>query len=143
MPLAAVMSSGLEVRKWVGRYLQEQAKVGNMRGPMFWSRRGDTSLTKEMEQYFFARLEQVQQARPDLIGPDVDVSEVYGVSRSFRRGATSEAVNRGVRPEVIEANNRWRKVKDAGARQVSLGMREHYTDVRLILNQLLKFSMAL
>jgi len=36
-----------------------------------------------------------------------DISEEYGVSRSFRRGATSEAVNVGVPPDVIDANNRW------------------------------------
>jgi hypothetical protein len=34
-----------------------------------------------------------------------DISEGYGVSRSFRRGATSEAVNAGVPPDVVDANN--------------------------------------
>jgi hypothetical protein len=56
------------------------------------------------------------------------------------RGATSEAVNAGVPPDVIDANNCWRKVNQAVASQPTLGMREHYTDVRLTLNHTMIFS---
>jgi hypothetical protein len=42
---------------------------------------------------------------------DVNVSEEYGVSRSFRRGATAEARNRKVAENEIDAVNRWRNVE--------------------------------
>jgi len=56
---------------------------------------------------------------------------------------TSEAVNNGVLPDQIDANNRWRKMHQAGASQPTLTMREHYTDLRLTLSHLLAFSRAL
>ena len=96
-----------------------------------------------MEAQFFRRLEVIQEMRPDLIPDQVDVAEEYGVSRSFRRGSTTEAGNRGVAAHIIEMNNRWRKAERSGASQTSLGMREHYTDVRLALLQLLRYSKAL
>jgi hypothetical protein len=58
-----------------------------------------------------------------------EVSEECGVHRSFRRGATSQAEDEGVPPEVIDANNRWRCKNQAGASQPAFSMREHYTDV--------------
>jgi hypothetical protein len=72
-----------------------------------------------------------------------DVVDEYGVSRSFRRGATLEVVNQGLSPEAIDANNQWKRVHQAGASQPSLSMREHYTDVRQTLNLRLQFSRAL
>jgi hypothetical protein len=54
-----------------------------------------------------------------------------------------EAGNRGVPPEVIDANNRWQKVEKAGTSQASFTMREHYTDVRILLDKLLIYSSAL
>jgi hypothetical protein len=79
--------------------------------------------------------------RPDLLGRDVDIEEVYGISKSFRRGSTLRATDRGVPPEVTNANNRWRKVESAKLRKAtSLSMQEQYTDVSLTLNQLLRYS---
>jgi hypothetical protein len=72
-----------------------------------------------------------------------DISEEYGVSRSFRRGATSEAVNAGVPPDVIDANIHWQKINQAGAGRPVMTMREHCTDIRLTLPHSLRFSKAL
>ena len=48
-----------------------------------------------------------------LIDKAVDIREEYGIYRSLRRGATTEAHNQGVAEPVIEMNNRWRKVERA------------------------------
>ncbi len=97
----------------------------------------------DFEPQFFDRLESIQSLRPDLIPPTDNVSEEYGIYRSFRRGSTSAATNNGLPPEVIEANNRWRKFHQAGASRPSLSMREHYADIRLTLNQSLRYSSLL
>jgi hypothetical protein len=143
IPLAAVTNSGLQVRVWVGRLLDEYKALGITSGPLFRDNVGQPIKASEMEDVFFSRLEQTQLNRPDLILRDLQVAEEYGIYRSFRRGATSEAVNRKVKPHVIEANNRWRKVEHAGGKQVSLVMREHYTDPTLILDHFLTFSQSL
>jgi len=95
------------------------------------------------EPRFHDQLEHVKLTKPHLMTSVDDVSEEYGVSRSFRRGATSEVVNQRPPPEIIDANNRWRKVHQSQASQPTLTMREHYTDVRQTLNLRLQFSRAL
>jgi hypothetical protein len=67
-----------------------------------------------MEPKFFDRLEQVQDAKPDLIHHNKEVVEEYDIYRSFRHGSTSEAVNQGLPPEVINLSNHWRKFQRAG-----------------------------
>ena len=143
LPLASETSSGLKPRLWIGRAISALARRGITRGPLFRTEKGQPIRAGAMEARFFQRLEYVQETRPDLISQQVDVGEEYGVSRSFRRGSTTEAGNRGVPASTIEMNNRWRKAERSGASQSSLGMREHYTDVRLALPQLLRYSKAL
>jgi hypothetical protein len=43
------------------------------------------------EQEILERFQAIQSKRPDLISADTQVLEDYGISRSYRRGATSEA----------------------------------------------------
>ena len=143
MPLAGETKSGLKPRLWIGRAIAALAKEGITRGPLFRTKAGQPIRAGAMEMQFFTRLETVQMLRPDLIPEQVDVCDVYGVSRSFRRGSTTEAGNRGVPANIIEMNNRWRRAERAGTSQASMGMREHYTDVRLSLPQLLRYSLAL
>lgn len=95
---------------------------------MFRTATGDPIRFGIMEAKFIERLEMVQMARPDLLSDQIEVAEVYGVRRSFRRGSTTEAGKRGVPPEIIDSNNRWRRVEKAGTRQASMAMQEHYTD---------------
>lgn len=94
----------------------------------------------DFEPRFFDRLEMVKATHPHLLPSFDNVEDEFAMSRSFRRGATSEAVNQGAKPDVLDANNRWRRVEQAGASNPNLSMREHYTDVRLKLNQRLQFS---
>ena len=55
-------------------------------------------------------------------------------------GGTSTATNNGAPPLVIELNGRWRKKEQSGASRPNITVREHYTDVRMVLDQLLEFS---
>jgi hypothetical protein len=96
-----------------------------------------------MEPAFYDRLERIQEFQPDLIPEADDVVEDYRIYRSFRRGSTSEVTNQGLPPEVIDANNRWRKFQQAGASRPTLTMRDHYSDVRLTLKQSLRYSACL
>ena len=112
-------------------------------GPLFRNSHGQRTKASDVEPRFFDRLEHVQVIRPDLIPPTDDVVEEYGIYRSFRRGSTSEATNQGLPPEVIDMNYRWRKFHRAGASRPALSMRDHYSDVRLTLNQSLRYSASL
>ena len=141
MPLVVRTRSGLEPRKWIGRLLEFYREKGIFHGPFFRDPAGGVLAPSAMAETFYRRLGFVQYFRPDLLSRDVDIEEVYGISRSFRRGSTSRATDRGVPPEVTDANNRWRKIERAKSmKATSLSMQEQYTDVTLTLNQLLRYS---
>jgi len=110
---------------------------------LFRTATGDPIRFGIMEAKFIERLEMVQMARLDLLSDQIEVAEVYGVRRSFRRGSMTEAGKRGVPPEIIDSNNRWRRVEKAGTRRASMAMQEHYTDVQISLDKLLIYSSAL
>jgi hypothetical protein len=139
----ATTNHGLEPRKWIGRLLECYARMGLRNGALFRDEKGVKLKTTHFEPCLLDRLDCIKNQRPELMAGVEDVYEEYGILRSFRRGATSEAVNQGVPPDVIDANNRWRKVMRAKASQPTLSMREHYTDIRLTLDHRLRFSMAL
>lgn len=105
-PFATVTRSGLKPRLWIGRALEESQLKGFLSGPLFRDTKGFPMRARDMEDGFLERLERIQVTKPHLLSEQVNVSEEYGVSRSFRRGVTSEAINRGVTPEQIEADNR-------------------------------------
>jgi hypothetical protein len=75
-----------------------------------------------MEELFFERLDTVREHRPDLFALVEDVREEYGVFCSFHHGATSEAVNVGVALGIIDANNQWRRMNQAGTSRPALTM---------------------
>jgi hypothetical protein len=135
-----VKSSGVNNRLWLGRLLDEYKKLNINSGPLFRSKMGTRLKAVELKPRFFDRLEHFQATRPDLIPSSDDIPEEYGIYRSFRRGSTSEATNKRLAPDIIDANNWWRKFNKGGASTPSLSMREHYADVRLMLNQSLKYS---
>jgi hypothetical protein len=80
---------------------------------------------------------------PDIIPPDVDVLENFGISRSFRRGSTSTARTRGIDDKYVELINRWRKFESARGRRPALPMKEHYSDIAILVLELNKYSQAL
>ena len=83
---------------------------------------------KNLEVGILDRLAKVQRLFPTLISSAVDLHEDYGFSRFFRKGSTSEAMNRGVTYSEVDRNNRWRKEERAGARKAKLRMRDHYSE---------------
>jgi len=140
MPVLYKMPRGLKPGKWVERTLQSYSRLNLTSGYMFRTPEGFKMKSKVMEGKFHDRLELIKNSRLDLIAPDLEVVEEYGVSRSFRQGGTSEATNNGVPPLVIELNGRWRKSNQSGASRPNITVREHYTDIGLVLDQLLEFS---
>ena len=142
-PLAAVTKSEIQNGPWIKLLLRMHAKLGNVRGPAFVDQYGQRMTSKQMQPLILNMLLQVQALKPHIISPDVDVLEEYGISRSFRRGATTHARNQGVRKSDITAANRWRDKENAQGRNISQPMIDHYSEVRQMLPTLLRFSKAL
>jgi hypothetical protein len=132
-PLVAITNSGLNVKQWVKRLLDIRTAEKRHHGPAFGTPRGEVASAAAYEREILERFQSIQEQHPDLIAPDVIVLEEYGISRSFRRGATSEARARGVSPEDIDLANRWCNFESAKGHRPRLAMRDHYADIRLLI----------
>jgi len=78
-----------------------------------------------------------------LADAKMQVYEEFGISRSFRRGATTEARNQQVPESDINLMNRWRNFEKAGGKRPRMRMQDHYSDISLMIPSLLRFSKAL
>jgi hypothetical protein len=146
LPLALTTASGLEIGKWVHRVVRLYEAKNIVKGPMFRINKGRRTVrarTADWDSVFHDYLRGVQEKWPGTLSPTVGIEGEYSLRRSLRRGSTSQARNKKIPKEVIELNNRWRKVDRSGGRQVAVGMMEHYSDVRATLEALLQYSEAL
>ena len=116
---------------------------GRKNGSAFCNSDGNPISSKDMQNRVHDQLLKVQYNYPNVIPTSVDVQEEYGISRSFRRGATTQARNQRVSVHDIEAANRWRNVENAQDRKINQPMRDHYLEVSQILPTPLRFSAAL
>ena len=87
-------------------------KLGNDRGPAFIDKYGNRMTSKQMQPIILNALLRVQSNKPHIISSTVEVLEEYGISRSFRRGATTHAKNQGVKNQTS-----WRQI-DGGTRKM-------------------------
>jgi hypothetical protein len=142
-PLCSSSKSGLQVELWVRRLVSSHDAFQHFQGPAFRTKSGAPASSSDYELDILDRLHLIQQHSPELIPADVQVYEEYGLSRSFRRGSTSEARSRNVSEADINLTNRWRTFDKAKGRYPRLSMQDHYSDIRLLVPALLRFSSAL
>eukprot|EP00980_Cylindrotheca_fusiformis_P022604 scaffold9499_cov94-Cylindrotheca_fusiformis.AAC.1 len=127
--MARVTNGGMRAGVWADRLgLLMYYHKGWRNGWIFRQPDGEQARIGKYDEEFITRLIRVQERRPDLFEPGLDVVDVYGLRRSPRRGSTSEATNAGVRREVVELNNCWRKFERAKGRNPSMDMASHYTE---------------
>jgi hypothetical protein len=143
MPLCLKTKSGLDVKVWFERMLSWYERRGISSGPVFRDNKGDKAKARMYEYEILSRLERVQHSNPDIIPLTVNVHDEFGVSRSFRRGSNTQAREQGVSEAEVNLNNRWCQVEHSRGRRPKRNMQEHYTDVRLLLNKLLRYSRLL
>jgi hypothetical protein len=145
MPLVLETATGLKPGLWIRRmidwYAAEQVPI--IGGWVFLDKDNKRARPSYYEWDILSELEKIQEDHPDVIPQNINVYEDYGVSRSFRRGSNTHAVNQNVTTMDIERNNRWRSMENAGSRQARARMIHHYTDVLQLLKALLRYSAPL
>jgi len=142
-PLVAQTSSGIPIKKWVTCLVERQERRGYYRGPLFGDRSGQVVKPKIIELELMDKLQRVQNTRRGIIPEDVDVYEDFGISRSFRRGSTSTARTRGVDDKTVTLINRWRSFEQARGRRPAMSMKDHYSEIQILLPELIRYSLAL
>lgn len=143
--LTSVTASGLRVRRWIERLaavLVRERKNLEV-GPALCDVNGFCYQRWKLNMELHNQLEALRTKRPDLIAEDLDVTERFGIHRSFRRGATTKAQQENVPHSVIVMNNRWRKSQERSGGMPSLPMAVLYTEMQQALLTRLKFSRSL
>lgn len=143
MPLVLVTNTGLEPAKWIKRMVKWYEDIGEERGWVFRDKNGEQAKPSQYEWDILCELELIQRENNGIVGSHVNVFEEFGVSRSFRRGSDTHAINQGVDKMDIERNNRWRSEERANGRAVKLRMIHHYSEVQQLLPALLRYSRQL
>ncbi len=141
--LASKTATELEPRRWIEALIRVREAEGRINGPAFVASDGCVEDSSVYQAVIVEALIRVQAKRSDLIGKEIDVSEAYGVSRSFRRGSVTHAGNQKVSESDVTATNRWRTVEMARGTKPSLGMRDHYSEVSQMVATLVRYSAAL
>jgi hypothetical protein len=142
-PMATETSSGLRPKLWVARLIEVRERAGRVQGPAFCDVHGEIARALVYEEAIITWLVSIQERFPEIIGKDVNLMEEFGISRSFRRGSTSTARARGVEDKHVDLINRWRKFEQARGRHPALAMRDHYSDIEILIPELVKYSQAL
>jgi len=142
-PLVLRSASGLEFGRWVSRLADAKQMQGLTHRPAFSDDRGNVIDPRWVEMEILDRFRAIQEKDSAIIKSDVQVYEEYGISRSFRRGATTEARNQKVSDSDINLMNRWRNFEKAGGKRPRMRMQDHYSDTALLIPSLLCFSQAL
>ncbi len=135
--------SGLEPAMCVDRMHVSLRTKRRTNGYMFQNARGKQAKIGNYEDEFLDRMVGARIARPSLFDPGVNVTEVYSLRRSLRRGSTTRARNQGVPEALIEMNNRWRKVESARGRRPGMSMMAHYREIRLSIPLLWRYTRML
>lgn len=145
IPLVPVTNSGLQIQVWIERMLTWYGPHRN--GYVFRDENGNRITCGHYAADILGVIREIQISsfshEQNIVDPNCDVFEEYGMSRSFRRGSDSRAQAAGVDESTIDLVNRWRKSERAQGRQAHLKMNAHYADVRLLLKKFLPYSQAL
>jgi len=118
-------------------------EAGRTHGPAFGGRRGEVLEAGFIEEKIVDILYELRAKSSGVVPQDVDFGEEFGISRSFKRGATSTARVRKLPEEVVNLTNRWRKFEHAKGRRPRLTMQDHYSDIKILIPELVAFSQAL
>jgi hypothetical protein len=143
MILARETESGIRPGLWADRLGKSLRRRGPTNGFVFQTSRGKQAKIGAYDDEFLDRLVGVRGRRARLFDPSVNVMEVYSLRISLRRGSTTRATNRGAPKEIIEMNNRWRKLEAARGRRQGMSMMSHYTEIRLAIPTLWRYSRML
>lgn len=145
IPCAATTNSKLQPWLWTLRYLKCLEEMGivdgwGIRNPMQMGSQGRSS---DFIDVFHNRITTIQELRPELISPDINVINDYGFSRSCRRGSNTHARNQGVAEPDIEVQMHWAGKEGKNGKRLQQKMCDNYTDFRQAIPTLLRYSQAL
>ena len=142
LPIADRTRSGVPHRQWIGRLMYRRVVLqGRTGGWLFPGNKGGKARMSKYEGPFVEAMSLLHESEPELfsVGTTLDL---FSLKRSLRRGAI-QAVGDRVSPNVVNMMNRWRKRERARGTEPGLDMRQTYTQVRGMVDELKLYSQAM
>lgn len=138
-------SSGLRFRLWMERlaYVLKREGKNKVAGPAFCHEDGSMIMSYEMNEALLFWLEKLKFEKPRSFPEGADLGALYGVNRSFRRGANSRATEQGVGKDLRDLINRWSTFESKKGQRPNMSMAQHYLEIKLVIKRTLKYSKAL
>jgi hypothetical protein len=119
--MARVTNSDTMTGRWADQLAKCLIDRGRRNGFVFVDKKGNQAKIGSFDEDFHERMYRVKMRVPHLFELGIEINVVYSLRRSGQRGSTSEATNGGVPREVVELNNRWRKIEGARGRRPGMG----------------------
>ena len=142
LPLSDQTKSGIPHRRWLGRLMHRRViRQGRRTGLLLHREEGGKVRLSDFEPAFQEAMGRLQEERPELFSVGT-VLDNFSLKRSLRRGAIL-AVGDEVSDNVVNMMNRWRKKERARGTEPGLSMRQHYTQVRGMVQALKTYSAAM
>ena len=138
IPLAIKTFSGIENERWFSRLIWVYSHYEIDSGPLL--RKSpfshEPARISDLDAFFIDALQETSAKAQESGSNTIESLDTFSVRRSLRRGSTAQARNRKVPTDIIYLHNRWRNpgVPHGG------GIIEHYTDTKVAVESLLRYS---
>jgi hypothetical protein len=105
--MASTTALGLKVREWLELLVLMRERQCLFNGQAFCNENGEVIQMAAYEEAFYSILNEMQDQTPGLIGPDIDIEQIYGFYRSFRHGMEPlcEQENRVLPKRILIGDN--------------------------------------
>jgi hypothetical protein len=147
LPLACQSTSGIHNRLWTHQLLEAYGELGVYFGPVFRMsgkrEKVKRSAMGDLGPLLHGVLTRVQERWPRVLPPSAKILDEFSVRCLLRQGSTTEASNRGIPKEVIEANQRWGKHQLSRGVLPGMSMMERYSDAWANIGYLIRYSLGL
>jgi hypothetical protein len=146
LPLANVSANGINIRGTLKLLIKIRREMNTQSPWAFVSKDGNRLSFASMNEIIMDKLEIIQikdEGRNELGLKELNIREDFSINRSFRRGSSTHAQNMKVPANVIEAQNRWRKVERAKGNRPKFTMIETYADIEQLIPTLVQYSAML
>ena len=141
IPIAGTTFSGIRFFNWTQRFVCRLALDGFEEGWAFRRADGSRAKASDYQENIFCKLE-IIQATTTLIDPGCSIWDEYGIQRSGRRFFTTRCTNMKVDKHDIELQCRWSTDRVNGVRTVQQSMIHNYSEVRNMVQALIRPSKA-
>ena len=139
IPIAGTTRSGIQFYKWTQRFIDRLELEGRMDGWAFMRPNGDQAKAADYRNDIFTKLERIQ-ATTNLNDSECKVWDEFGIQRSGRRCFTTVCTNRKIPSHIVELQCRWQTDRSNGVRSVQRSMIHTYSEVRNMLESLIRPS---